>query len=95
MTEDEFLRKAEAFLAERITDVPGPAVELIDSGVLDSLTILEFYLFLEECHGSPIPAEEASLNDIATLHDAYALLRRLSDAMVDRARGPDVRWTHR
>jgi acyl carrier protein len=74
----EFLAAVGTFLGERLSSVPGPGDELIDSGRLDSLTILELYLFVEELHGEPIPPEQASLDDLRTLDAAYRLLERLA-----------------
>jgi acyl carrier protein len=78
LNEDVFVAKAVAFLTDRIqvTELT-PETELIESGLLDSLGILEFYLFLEECRGEAIPAEAASLADLGTLRRAYELLDRL------------------
>lgn len=78
LDEGAFVSKATAFLNDRIeVRELTPDTELIESGLLDSLGILEFYLFLEECRGQGIPPEAASLEDLATLRRAYDLLDRL------------------
>jgi acyl carrier protein len=76
-TKQEFLDAVAAFLRDRMAEPPGPDEELIDSGRLDSLSILELYLFIEELHGEPIPPEMASLEDLRSLDAAYQLLERL------------------
>lgn len=77
-TKDEFVSAAQVFLGERVAEVPEPDDELIDSGRLDSLTVLELYLFIEGLHGEPIPPEQASLDDLRSLSAAYLLLERLA-----------------
>ena len=57
MSEDEFVDQAHEFLQQRIGDqadgVEGDT-ELVASGILDSLLVLEFFFFLEEVRGSAI-----------------------------------------
>lgn len=78
ISESQFVADARTFLSSRIGDQAADidaSTELIDSGILDSLLILEFFLFLEELRGSSIDPEGFDVASLATLHDAYALVQ--------------------
>jgi acyl carrier protein len=77
MSEDEFVDRAHEFLQQRIGDqadgVEGDT-ELVASGILDSLLVLEFFFFLEEVRGSAIDPEEVSVEALSTIRNAYRLV---------------------
>lgn len=77
MTEAEFYEKAKAFLLERIGEKATPLTEdteLVESGLLDSLLVLEFFFFLEELRGTSIEPENFSVSSVATLRSAYGFV---------------------
>jgi acyl carrier protein len=77
MSEDEFVARAHEFLQLRIGDeanrVEGDT-ELVASGILDSLLVLEFLFFLEEVRGSAIDPEQVSVEALSTIRNAYRLV---------------------
>lgn len=77
ISETQFVKSALEFLSSRIggdaMDI-GATTELIDSGILDSLLILEFFLFLEGVRGSGIDPDGFDVASLSTLHNAYQLV---------------------
>lgn len=77
MTEDEFIRGARSYLAD-IADVAedslSPDVDLVAEKVIDSLTLVEFFSFIEEQRGAPIDPERVSLDSLSTIRKAYQLV---------------------
>lgn len=75
LTEAEFISRASAFLTDRLGD--GAAfdadTDLVASGVLDSLAMLEFFFFVEEQRGQPIDTKDFSLQLISSIRTAYKL----------------------
>jgi hypothetical protein len=64
VTEDEFITDALAFLRGRIGEWDGHIdgdTELVESGILDSLLILEFFFYLEQLRGSALEPFETSV----------------------------------
>ena len=57
-----------ALFAEALhIEVPGPDTDLIDSGVLDSLQLVQLLLQIEERMGTRIPLEDVDLDDLRTV----------------------------
>jgi hypothetical protein len=75
LTEHEFIARASAFLTERLGDGArfDPDTDLVGSGVLDSLAMLEFFFFVEEQRGEAIDTKEFSLQSISSIRTAYRL----------------------
>jgi acyl carrier protein len=48
-------------------DVPSPDTDLIESGLLDSLQLVQLLLQIEERMGTRIPLEEVNLDDLRSL----------------------------
>jgi acyl carrier protein len=48
-------------------DVPAPDTDLIDSGLLDSLQLVQLLLHVEQDLGHRIPLDEVSLDDLRSL----------------------------
>jgi len=75
LTEHEFISRASTFLTERLGD--GAAfdadTDLVGSGVLDSLAMLEFFFFVEEQRGEAIDTKDFSLQSISSIRTAYKL----------------------
>lgn len=77
MTEEEFIERARGFLRAQVGDKASSVAadtELVTSGILDSLLVLEFFFFLEEVHGSAIDADQVSMASLSTLRSAYQLV---------------------
>jgi acyl carrier protein len=74
-TEDEFIASANTFLVGRLGDgaTLDPDADLVGSGGLDSLAMLEFFFFVEEQRGEPIDTAEFSLQMISSIRAAYKL----------------------
>lgn len=74
ISEDRFLEMGQEFLQERLGDKAagiGADTELVESGLLDSLMILEFFFFLENVSGTVVKPEEATVQSLSTLRSAY------------------------
>jgi acyl carrier protein len=80
LSEAEFVDRARDFLRSRVGDdvVDGLDAdsELVRSGVLDSLLVLEFFFFLEELRGASIPEGAVSTEALSSLRQAYRLVVR-------------------
>lgn len=95
LTEDEFISRASTFLTERLGD--GAAfdadTDLVGSGVLDSLAMLEFFFFVEEQRGAAIDTKNFSLQLISSIRTAYKLASSSSaepsGAVAPRATSPE------
>jgi acyl carrier protein len=77
ISEESFVRLAGEFLRERLGDRAEHVdadTELVASGLLDSLLVLEFFFFLEGIEGVAIKPEEASVDALSTLRSAYRLV---------------------
>lgn len=48
-------------------EVPSPDTDLIDSGLLDSLQLVQLLLHIEERMGTRIPLEEVELDDLRSV----------------------------
>jgi len=48
-------------------EVPGPDTDLIESGLLDSLQLVQLLLHIEERMGTRIPLDEIELDDLRTV----------------------------
>ncbi len=59
-------------------EVPSPDTDLIDSGLLDSLQLVQLLLQIEERMGTRIPLDEVDLDDLRSLG-------RLADLIAQRA----------
>ena len=77
ISEDRFLELSQEFLLERLGDKAAHVdadTELVESGLLDSLMVLEFFFFLESVSGTTVKPEEATVQSLATLRGAYRLV---------------------
>jgi hypothetical protein len=73
----EFIARARHFLIELGVNPASldPDVDLVDSGVLDSLLLLAFLAFVEEQRGHEAPLEPEDVVAIRRLRTASALVR--------------------
>ena len=70
------VERLRALLLEHLhVDVPSPDVDLLESGVLDSLQLVELLLLVEQHFGRRIPIETIELDDLRSLERLAALLR--------------------
>lgn len=88
LTQSEFEERARNFI-ETQTGYSGeeiaPDTDLLAEGIVDSLLLVEFFLFLEKLAGRDIPSETVKPERIVTLNGAYDLL---SDYLRDPAEEP-------
>jgi acyl carrier protein len=70
-------------------EAPAADLDLIDSGVLDSLQLVELLYRLEQEFGTRIPIEDIDLDDLRTL-DRIAGLIEARTATTDSAPGVGV-----
>lgn len=59
-----------------LIEVSSPEQDLLDSGLLDSLTLVQLLLELESRYGVSIPLEELELDDFRTLASIARLVQR-------------------
>lgn len=77
ISEEKFFELSREFLVERLgskAEGIDANTELIESGILDSLMILEFFFFLEGITGTAVEPGSASVESLATLRSAYQLV---------------------
>lgn len=75
--EQQFFESAREFLRERIGDQAAHVdadTELVESGLLDSLLVLEFFFFLESTRGAAIEPGAATVEVLSTLRSAYQIV---------------------
>ena len=72
------------FRDKLLIDVPAADTDLIDSGLLDSLQLVQLLLHVEQDFGCPLPLEEIDLEDLRSLERLARLIasgrRRLAEA---------------
>lgn len=76
------------FFTERVNVEPGsPETDLIESGLLDSLTFVDLLVYIEEVFGVRIPLEQLELDSCRTIDRLARLVLTPSDASVAGAVG--------
>jgi D-alanine--poly(phosphoribitol) ligase subunit 2 len=55
-------------------EVPSPDTDLIDSGLLDSLQLVQLLLHIEERMGARIPLDEVELDDLRSVTRLASLI---------------------
>ena len=55
-------------------EVPGPHTDLIESGLLDSLQLVQLLVQIEERMGARIPLDEVDLDDLRSIGRLAALI---------------------
>lgn len=74
---DTLERKIAALLRDHLSiDVPAPDTDLIATGVLDSLALVELLVQVEEHLGVAISIEDLDLSDLRSVRTIGALLTR-------------------
>jgi acyl carrier protein len=69
------VERLRALLLEHLhVDVPSPDVDLLESGVLDSLQLVDLLLLVEQHFGRRIPIEAIDLDDLRSLGRLARLL---------------------
>jgi len=59
-------------------EVPSPDTDLIDSGLLDSLQLVQLLLQIEERMGARIPLDEVELDDLRSVSRLAGLIAQWS-----------------
>ena len=59
-------------------EVPSPDTDLIDSGLLDSLQLVQLLLQIEERMGTRIPLDEVQLDDLRSVSRLAGLIAQRS-----------------
>jgi acyl carrier protein len=68
-TTDPIVRELSALFSDQLNvDVPSADADLIDSGALDSLRLVELLLHIEGSLGFRIPLEEIDLDDLRSVN---------------------------
>lgn len=70
-------------------DVPSPDADLLESGVLDSLQLVDLLLLIEQHFGQRIPIESIELDDLRSLGRIARLLRPAAAPAPGAASGDD------
>jgi D-alanine--poly(phosphoribitol) ligase subunit 2 len=69
------VERLHALMLEHLhVNVPSPDVDLLDSGVLDSLQLVDLLLLIEQHFGRRIPIEAIDLDDLRSLGRLAQLL---------------------
>lgn len=70
------LERLRALMLEHLhVDVPSPDVDLLESGMLDSLQLVDLLLLIEQHFGQRIAIESIDLDDLRSLGRLARLLR--------------------
>jgi acyl carrier protein len=75
-TRDEQHQLAEFFRERLLLEVPSCNTDLLETGILDSLTLIELLVWVEERFGTKIPLEHLELDNFRTLRQIEQLLYR-------------------
>jgi acyl carrier protein len=79
-----------ALILERLhVDVPSPDLDLLESGVLDSLQLVDLLLLIERHFGRRIPIEAIDLDDLRSLRRLAELVRGPVTAVASAAAAGD------
>ncbi|MEQ5306307.1 acyl carrier protein [Providencia rettgeri] len=70
MLKDNLIKFISGLKKEENIDIDSKS-ELLDSGIIDSLNIMNLILFLEEETGSKISFDEIDLSDFSTVDSLY------------------------
>jgi acyl carrier protein len=74
---DPLIAEVQKVFAERLSiDVSSPTQDLLDAGLLDSVSLVELLLELESRYGVSFPLEELDMDDFRTLTRIGALISR-------------------
>jgi len=72
---DQIVPALARLFADRLhVEVPSPDADLIESGLLDSLRLVELLLHMESDLGWRVPLEEVDLDDLRSLRRIAALI---------------------
>jgi acyl carrier protein len=85
------VERLRALMLEHLhVDVPSPDVDLLESGVLDSLQLVDLLLLIEQHFGRRIPIETIDLDDLRSLGRLARLLHASTAAASAPAAGADA-----
>jgi D-alanine--poly(phosphoribitol) ligase subunit 2 len=74
-----------AILRERLmVIVPSPEIDLFETGLVDSIGIVELTLALEDRFGVSLPMETLEIDDLRTVGRIADLLLRVSSPSLDK-----------
>jgi acyl carrier protein len=77
MAPTELERKIDGIFRDHLTiDVPSAETDLIAAGLLDSLSLVELLLRIEQDLGIPISVEQVDLGDFRSVRSIASLLDR-------------------
>jgi acyl carrier protein len=70
------IRELTALFSEKLfIDVPSPETDLIETGLLDSLQLVQLLLHIEQRLGVCIPLEEVALEDLRSIARLAEVIR--------------------
>lgn len=64
--------------------VPSPEVDLFETGLVDSIGLVELILELEERFGISLPMDNLEIDDLRTVRRMADLILRVSDESIGR-----------
>ena len=81
--------RLDALFAESLhVEVPSPDTDLLETGVLDSLQLVELLLQLEQRFGFQLKIEDIDLDDLRTLARIARLVAARTEGAGSHAAGP-------
>ena len=85
-SEEQLVGEIRGIFAQRLAiEVESPAVDLLDTGLVDSVTLVELLLMLEEQFGVNLPLEDLEMEDFRSLARIADLVARTRSAQRERA----------
>ena len=89
VSEEQLVGEIRGIFAQRLAiEVESPSVDLLDTGLVDSVTLVELLLMLEEQFGVSLPLEELEMEDFRSLARIADLIARTRSAQRERASLP-------
>jgi len=85
MKPETVLERLRSLFAAQLHLEPGDDDDLLESGLLDSLRLVELLLHLEEEFALRVPLDEVELDDLRTLRRLAALVARRGAQQAPRA----------
>jgi acyl carrier protein len=86
VSEEQLVGEIRGIFAQRLAiEVESPSVDLLDTGLVDSVTLVELLLMLEEQFGVNLPLEDLEMEDFRSLARIADLVARTRSAQRERA----------
>lgn len=88
VSDEQLIAEVRGIFADRLAiEVESPLVDLLDTGLVDSVTLVELLLVLEQQFGVNLPLEDLEMDD-------FRSIARIADLVARTKSPPGVRAGH-